>query len=290
MNTRFRRRILGFTLIELLVVIAIIAILAGMLLPMVARARELGRQKACMGQISSIYKCCVMYQINHGRDFWYPIWLTQLGDLGYVGALRDAAGLPPSDTGYDRATMLSALRKTAWICPSDGSMGEDGGRPNDMMYTTNQVIDQYDRADVDAHTAPIPYGPGMSESQLEQLSHQVPCSYLFEFCGELCDWLYGSGALSAPADNEFLGCTWNTADIIRLCDLNGDHQVSWFEIKNRTIRGSADVHLRSWGERVPVLRCYWHIPRPYLRDDSKVLSASGRGDVMVGTPRWDSND
>ncbi|PIR27424.1 hypothetical protein COV40_00910, partial [Candidatus Berkelbacteria bacterium CG11_big_fil_rev_8_21_14_0_20_42_15] len=42
----FKRR--GFTLIELLVVIAIIAILAAILFPVFARAREKARQTSCL--------------------------------------------------------------------------------------------------------------------------------------------------------------------------------------------------------------------------------------------------
>ena len=41
----------GFTLIELLVVIAIIAILAAILFPVFARAREAGRKAACMSNL-----------------------------------------------------------------------------------------------------------------------------------------------------------------------------------------------------------------------------------------------
>ncbi len=51
----------GFTLIELLVVIAIIAILMGILMPALNRAREQGRRAVCLGTLKQLTLCWIMY-------------------------------------------------------------------------------------------------------------------------------------------------------------------------------------------------------------------------------------
>ncbi len=81
-NRRFPQRS-GFTLIELLVVIAIIAILAAILFPVFAQAREKARQSTCASNLKQLGTAFLMYSQDFDEQFPTP------GGIGGITAAWD---------------------------------------------------------------------------------------------------------------------------------------------------------------------------------------------------------
>jgi prepilin-type N-terminal cleavage/methylation domain-containing protein len=72
----------AFTLIELLVVIAIIAILAAILFPVFAQARDKARQAACLSQAKQIGLAIMMYTQDYDETYFFQNAWNEVIDVG----------------------------------------------------------------------------------------------------------------------------------------------------------------------------------------------------------------
>ena len=107
----------GFTLIELLVVIAIIAILAAILFPVFAQAREKARQISCLSNSKQIAMALTMYVQDYDETF--PTAWGQYATNHYVSELQ-----PYIKNGYGQPGTLASATG-AWQCPSTSTIGKN---------------------------------------------------------------------------------------------------------------------------------------------------------------------
>src|SRR6056297_2865025 len=101
----------GFTLIELLVVIAIIAILAAILFPVFARAREEARQARCLSNVKQIGLGMIMYMQDYDETF-------MLTSTNHLQNMIDAG---EHQSVWYRAIMPYVKNEQIYVCPSDAN-------------------------------------------------------------------------------------------------------------------------------------------------------------------------
>jgi prepilin-type N-terminal cleavage/methylation domain-containing protein/prepilin-type processing-associated H-X9-DG protein len=124
----------GFTLIELLVVIAIIAILAAILFPVFAQARESARKTSCLSNLNQLGKGAMMYSQDYDEKV-VPSYLTYVPPAEY-GVF--AAG---NWTGWTMLVQPYVKNRGVLYCPSASSDRwnplTDGQRRGYTAYACN---------------------------------------------------------------------------------------------------------------------------------------------------------
>jgi len=187
-NLGRRSRVKGaFTLIELLVVIAIIAILASLLLPALARAKDKGRQTSCMNTLRQFYALLLFYSYDHDGVLPPPMgWQPAGMGVNPNWTIEWSATL--ALTGYGNGYMNA----TNSFCPA---------RPNchyDPINNCNYALNWFSGAappSSDGHTYIVkietipPPGPAMVVLLCDAPVRSIP-NYPAD---TVCDYTFGLG-------------------------------------------------------------------------------------------------
>ena len=187
----------GFTLIELLVVIAIIAILAAILFPVFASAREKARQAACMSNMKQ--QGLAILQYSQDNDEAFPIAIPKYGGQWIDGSTGGwFAAAPPSAYSHDFytpvaddsfwANAIQAYQKSYAVmqCPSAiswsaqsvadnfGVTTAEAAKAPPITYTFNGDLNGSTQADVLAPAGVIMLWSGLFKTSLPGIAYASP--------------------------------------------------------------------------------------------------------------------
>ena len=127
----------GFTLIELLVVIAIIAILAAILFPVFAQAREAARKTSCLSNLKQVGIAFGMYNTDY--DECFPWAASNLGSptTTWYDLVEPYVKVGASGFGY-----TGGVQRPFYVCPSfdaNSSVPMQPGDPAVPTFAANQI-------------------------------------------------------------------------------------------------------------------------------------------------------
>lgn len=171
----------GFTLIELLVVIAIIAILAAILFPVFAQAREAARKATCQSNLKQIGSAYMMYTQDYDETFPIndgnnsaPAWYTQPADSrGTATTAR---------LGVWTTTLQPYIKNwRVFQCPSTSldlsvlSAALNAGAPEiPISYTPNGLLGNTNTATVQSVASCIMVWEGTGKSAMRNYTIATP--------------------------------------------------------------------------------------------------------------------
>lgn len=210
------RRRKAFTLIELLVVIAIIAILAAILFPVFAQAKESAKQIVCISNMRQFGMAFMMYR-SDWDDTWVPattevdigpqftkqqMWIgydnnNDPGTGSFLGDVTKPAINPERPGGLDPYIKNRGLKR----CPSMPSdwqtaMAYNFFSPNNgsAYYTTNPLAagNEYGPGTKTVTTGPSGFTvtTGVNDSEIEETAYTL-AAWEHKFPAPVCNFLQG---------------------------------------------------------------------------------------------------
>ena len=161
----------GFTLIELLVVIAIIAILAAILFPVFATAREKARQSTCASNLKQLALAFIQY----GQDY---------DEMLPFGSDMNSSGVPTGDAiGWTPQVYAYVKSKNVYTCPDDqfqasvwetaqGCSAANAAQMTTISYSYNMDL-----------TLPTTWNPPGAQANISKISSAAVTVLLTEITG-----------------------------------------------------------------------------------------------------------